>query len=634
MKKGLILLFLIIIPLVVAQSENYNDHSELVIDYSSQGQIKLTGEDGFGSLNVMLYLFPRKSDRQEVINLVSSPIARKSDDEILFTWDEFLSKFQYEISSQVKTKNNVYPIPHIEFPIEDLDPKYEEDLGAGEIIDITPAIVNKASEIVEGETDLYTATYKLGEWVNKEIDYDLNTLTADAALKSSWVLENKAGVCDEITSLFISLCRSVGIPARFVSGTAYSNVNHSFENHGWAEVYFPGEGWVPYDITFGQLGWIDPGHLTLDYSLDAGEPSVKYSWRSRSSELESSGFEDFANILSTGEKISSPFTLELEPLINKVGPGSYVPLKITMENPMNGYLANSITITKAPTMIEKNRKPVLLKPNQKKSTFWIVQVPKDLNQDYLYTAELEVKDMFERSADSTLEFSADYNIITKKEAEEMVAKLEEKEEKSYSEEVSFSCEQEKEYYYDFEDPKIICEAKNIGNILLSGATICLEDDCVTKDLMIGVKEAMTFENLPKKDTLTATLQVNDINLLKEINLKIFTEPDVLITGIQYPKEVGYDEEFDLSFVLSSTADINNVEIEIKGLERLQLEKDQKAETVIIKTNSKSFISGDINMKISYTDEFDRKFSKDKTFEITIYNMPWYARILSLFYNLF
>jgi len=634
MKKGLILLFLLIIPLVIAQPENYNDRSELVIDYSSQGQIKLTGSDGFGSLNVMLYLFPRKSDRQEIINLVASPTARKSDDEILFTWDEFLSKFQYETTSQVKTKNNVYPMPHIEFPIENLDSKYEEDLGAGEIIDITPAIVNKASEIIAGETDLYTATYKLGEWVNKEIDYDLNTLTAEAALKSSWVLENKAGVCDEITSLFISLCRSVGIPARFISGTAYSNVNHSFENHGWAEVYFPGEGWIPYDVTFGQFGWIDPGHLALDYSLDAGEPSVKYSWRSRDSELESSSFEDSPNVLSTGEKISSPFTLELEPLIDKVGPGSYVPLKITMESSMNGYISNSITITKAPTMIEKNRKPVLLKPNQKKSTFWIVQVPKDLKPNQIWTAELEVKDMFERSADSTLEFSADYEVITKKEAEEMVAKLEEKEEKSYSEEVSFSCEQEKEYYYDFEEPKIICEAKNIGNTLLSGATICLDNDCITKDLMIGVKETITFENLPKKETLTATLQVNGINLLKEINLKIFTEPDVLITGIQYPKEVGYGEEFDLSFVLSSTADINNVEIEIKGLEKLQLEKDQKAETVIIKTNSKSFISGNINMKVSYTDEFDRQFSKDKSFEITIYNLPWYARILSLFYNLF
>ena len=634
MKKSLVLILLLIIPLVIAQPENYNDRSELVIDYSSEGNINLEGSDGFGSLNVMLYLFPRESDRQEVINLAATPLAQKSDDEILFTWSEFLNQFEYRVTSQVSTKNKVYPVPHIDFPIKDLDPMYEEYLGAGEIIDITPAIVNRASEIIGGENDLYTATYKLGEWVNQEIDYDLNTLTADAALKSSWVLENKAGVCDEITSLFISLARSVGIPARFVSGAAYSNLNHSFENHGWAEVYFPGEGWIPYDITFTQLGWLDPAHLTLDYAIDAGQPSVKYSWRSRNSELDSSSFEDFPEVLSTGEKISSPFTLKLEPLVDQVGPGSYVPLKITMKNPLDGYVSNAVTITKAPSLIENNRRPILLKPNQEKSSFWIVQVPKDLRESYLYTAELEVKDMFERHATSTLEFSLDYDVITQKEAEEMVAELEIKEEKSYSEEVSFSCEQEKEYYYDIEDPKIICEVKNIGNTLLSGTIICLEEDCVTKDLMIGIEETIIFGNLPEKNILITTLQVNEINLTKEINPKIFSEPDVLITGVQYLKEVSYDEEFDFSFVLSSTAKLKDIEIEIDGLEKLTLEKDQKAETVIIKTNSKSFITGHINMKISYKDEFDRDFSTKKTFEIKIYDLPWYSRIFSFFANLF
>jgi hypothetical protein len=633
MKKSLLLLFLLIIPLVIAQPENYNDRSSLVIDYDSNGEINLEGSDGFGSLSVLLYLFPKESSRQEVINLAANPAAQKSDEEILFTWNEFLNQFEYSIDSQVKTKNNIYPISPMDFPIKNLDQKYEEYLGAGEIIDITPAIVNKASEIIGGESDLYTATYKLGEWVNRKIDYDLNTVTAEAALKSSWVLENKAGVCDEITSLFISLARSVGIPARFVSGTAYSNLNHSFENHGWAEVYFPGEGWVPYDITFTQLGWLDPAHLALDYSIDAGQPSVKYSWRSRGSELDHSSFEDFPEILSTGEKIASPFTLELEPLLDQVGPGSYVPLKITIENSIDGYLTDSVTITKAPTMVENNRRPILLKPNQKKSSFWIVQVPKDLRPNYLYTAELEVKDMFEKRATSILEFSNDYEIITKKEAEEMVAELEIKEEKSYSEEVFFSCEQEKEYYYDIEDPKIICEIKNIGNTFLPGTRVCLEEDCVTKDLMIGVKEMISFENLPDKDILIITLQVNEINLLKEINPKIFIEPDVLITGVQYPKEVFYGEEFDFSFVLSSIAEINNIEIEIEGLEKLTIVKDQKAETVIIKTNSKSFITGDINIKLKYNDEFDRKFSTEKTFEITILNMPWYARFFSFFANL-
>ncbi len=633
MIKRLIVLFLLLIPLASAQVENYNDRSGLVIDYSSNGEINLEGSDGFGSLNVMLYLFPRGSDRQEIINLASNPASQKSDDEILFTWNEFLNVFEYSIDSQVQTKNNVYPVEHAPFPINDLDPEYEQYLQAGEIIDITPSIVNKASEIIGGETDLYTATYKLGEWVNQEVDYDLNKLTADAALKSSWVLENKAGVCDEITSLFISLCRSVGIPARFVSGTAYSNLNHSFENHGWAEVYFPGQGWVPYDITFSQLGWLDPSHLALDYSIDAGSPSVKYSWRSRHSELDYSNFEDTPVVLSTGEKISSPFSIDIEPLVDEVGSGSYVPLKITIESSVDGYIGNSITITKAPSIIEKNRRPVMLKPNQEKTMFWIIQVPDDLRKDYL-TAELEIKDMFEKRASSSIEFAEIYDKISLQEAEEMVAELEEKEEKSYSEEVFFSCEQGKEYYYDTEYPEIICEAKNTGNALLSGTQICLEDECVTKDLLIGVKEEITFTQIPDKTILTATLNVNDINLIKEINTKIFSEPDVLITGVQYPKEVSYGEDFEFSFVLSSLAQLEDIKIEIDGLERLELEKDQKAETVIIRTNSKSFISGKINMKVHYKDELGRSFTTKKSYFLKIYNAPWYARIFSFFANIF
>ena len=54
--------------------------------------------------------------------------------------------------------------------------------------------------------------------MRKNVKYDITTSTEDVSQKSSWVLKNKIGVCDEITNLFISLNRASGIPARFVSG--------------------------------------------------------------------------------------------------------------------------------------------------------------------------------------------------------------------------------------------------------------------------------------------------------------------------------------------------------------------------------------------------------------------------------
>ena len=123
--------------------------------------------------------------------------------------------------------------------------------------------------------------FKIGEWTKKNIKYDLSTLTESVSQKASWVLKNKEGVCDELTNLFISMLRSVGIPARFVTGMVYTNMESSWGNHGWAEVYFPGKGRVPWDVTFGQFGWVDPSHVKLDDDVDSGESSVNYKWRSR-----------------------------------------------------------------------------------------------------------------------------------------------------------------------------------------------------------------------------------------------------------------------------------------------------------------------------------------------------------------
>jgi transglutaminase-like putative cysteine protease len=65
-------------------------------------------------------------------------------------------------------------------------------------------------------------------------------------------LEKKSGDCDDLSFLYISLCRSLGIPARFVRGyllTSYENGTALAIAHAWAEVFVGGSlgssGWVP-----------------------------------------------------------------------------------------------------------------------------------------------------------------------------------------------------------------------------------------------------------------------------------------------------------------------------------------------------------------------------------------------------
>jgi len=72
------------------------------------------------------------------------------------------------------------------------------------------------------------------------------------SLSPAETIRHKKGACRDLTLLFMEVCRSVGLAARFVSG--YQEGDQEMENrhlHAWAEVYIPGGGWRGYDPTLG-----------------------------------------------------------------------------------------------------------------------------------------------------------------------------------------------------------------------------------------------------------------------------------------------------------------------------------------------------------------------------------------------
>ena len=60
------------------------------------------------------------------------------------------------------------------------------------------------------------------------------------------------GSCRDLTVLFMEVCRSQGLAARFVSGyQAGDPGQQDRELHAWPEVYLPGGGWRGFDPTLG-----------------------------------------------------------------------------------------------------------------------------------------------------------------------------------------------------------------------------------------------------------------------------------------------------------------------------------------------------------------------------------------------
>ncbi|WP_232820874.1 transglutaminase-like domain-containing protein [Dyella sp. C11] len=69
---------------------------------------------------------------------------------------------------------------------------------------------------------------------------------------SDYTLHAGHGDCGEQTMLLIALLRLNGIPARWQSGWIFSDGTYN-NIHDWGQLYLAPYGWVPMDVTFGQL---------------------------------------------------------------------------------------------------------------------------------------------------------------------------------------------------------------------------------------------------------------------------------------------------------------------------------------------------------------------------------------------
>jgi transglutaminase-like putative cysteine protease len=63
------------------------------------------------------------------------------------------------------------------------------------------------------------------------------------------VLALGAGVCQDFAHVMIACCRSLGIPARYVSGYVYDGEAAEHESHAWMQAWFEGVGWRGFDAT-------------------------------------------------------------------------------------------------------------------------------------------------------------------------------------------------------------------------------------------------------------------------------------------------------------------------------------------------------------------------------------------------
>ena len=72
-----------------------------------------------------------------------------------------------------------------------------------------------------------------------------STLVTHSAIKS---FNDRQGVCQDHSHVFIAMCKALGVPARYVSGYLYVTDMIHLASHAWAEVWLDGK-WHCFDIS-------------------------------------------------------------------------------------------------------------------------------------------------------------------------------------------------------------------------------------------------------------------------------------------------------------------------------------------------------------------------------------------------
>ncbi|WP_095012751.1 transglutaminase family protein [Tsuneonella mangrovi] len=100
---------------------------------------------------------------------------------------------------------------------------------------------------VDGSVDFLHA---LSSEIHRQVRYE--TGRTGVATTAEEAVEAGHGVCQDHAHIFIGAARSLGIPARYVSGYLMMNDRIDQEaTHAWAEAHVDGLGWVGFDISNG-----------------------------------------------------------------------------------------------------------------------------------------------------------------------------------------------------------------------------------------------------------------------------------------------------------------------------------------------------------------------------------------------
>lgn len=139
------------------------------------------------------------------------------------------------------------------------------------IKNISSTIHDYAKVSFKKDRSVFEATNELMKRIFTEFKFDSTFSTIATPIQE--VMEAKKGVCQDFAQVAIACVRSMGLPARYVSGyietlppPGKEKLVGTDASHAWFSVYIPDFGWVDFDPTNNQIP--KDQHIVISYGRD------------------------------------------------------------------------------------------------------------------------------------------------------------------------------------------------------------------------------------------------------------------------------------------------------------------------------------------------------------------------------
>lgn len=227
----------------------------LLIEPAPSGNLAL--EDYFGNSSAILSIAAEHTEL--VIDARSTVEVHPPDPPMLA-----LSTAWEQVQSQARGQNG------------ELDTGVLEFVSTSPHSKITPEAIDYARPSFPPQRPILEAALDLTQRIYTDFTFDRTT--TDISTPVSRVLKERRGVCQDFAHVAITCLRSLGLPARYVSGYLLTypppgmpKLQGADASHAWISVWAPEIGWVDFDPTNGILP--ANGHITVAHGRDYGDVS-------------------------------------------------------------------------------------------------------------------------------------------------------------------------------------------------------------------------------------------------------------------------------------------------------------------------------------------------------------------------